>query len=138
MIPSSLVSFMSQNRCNVSNSNILACHPVFAEPMCLPPVTWMVVLLLQLLPLFGWVQAYPCSMACTANAIFPQLELMKSLSREFERGHVCQLYSTTHSGRGGDGIYSQIRGGHFRLPSLSRCHRLRTARSHLASLLPVT
>ena len=81
-------------------------------------------------------------MACTANAIFPQLELIQSLSREFERGpmsvsctvqltRVAQATGYTHR-------LAQIRGGLFRLPSPSRCDRLRTARSHLASLLPVT
>ena len=36
-------------------------------------------------PLFGWVcEAYPYP----DNAIFPQLELIQTLSREFERGPV--------------------------------------------------
>ena len=40
--------------------------------------------------LFGWVcEAY----LCPANAIFPSLELIQTLSREFERGPVYVSYT---------------------------------------------
>ena len=77
---------------------------------------------------FGWVcEAFPCP----ANAIFPQLELIQTLSREFERGPV-SVSCTAHWGRAGDGTYLQLRGGLFRPPS--PCHRRRTAPSRLALL----
>ena len=43
-----------------------------------------------LLSSFGWVcEAY----LCPANVIFPQLELIQTLSREFERGPVSVSYT---------------------------------------------
>ena len=44
---------------------------------------------------FGWVcKAYPCP----ANVIFPQLELIQTLSREFERGPVSVSYTVLLTG----------------------------------------
>ena len=44
---------------------------------------------------FGWVcEAYPCP----ASAIFPQLELIQTLSREFERGPVSVSYTARLTG----------------------------------------
>ena len=44
---------------------------------------------------FGWVcEAYPCP----ASAIFPQLELIQTLSREFERGPVSVSYTLLLTG----------------------------------------
>ena len=49
------------------------------------------------IPLFGWVcEAYPCLQA--ANAIFPQLELIHTLSREFEMGPVSVSYTVLLTG----------------------------------------
>ena len=106
VIRSSLVCFVWQNHSEsrtsplflsrlssvwVSCSDILAGSPVITKPIWQSPVTRMAFQLSS----FRWVcEAYPCP----ANAIFPQLELIQTLSREFEKGPVSVSYTVLLTG----------------------------------------
>ena len=81
------------------------------------------------IPLFVWVfEAY----LCPANAIFPQLELIQTLSKEFERGAAYVSYTVLSRRRRDTVTYLQLGGALFRPPS--PCHSRRMAPSRLELL----
>ena len=56
---------------------------------------WLSQVIQMAIPLFSWVcEAY----LCPANAIFPQPELIQTLSRESERGPVSVSYTVLLAG----------------------------------------